>query len=145
MPYPEKLKELIKQVEKTRVERVERKKKDEEVPFLSLDERKVMLENHPDFKSEGRRELQVGSSKGYAIAHEMADLLEARSRVDPDKIDLSNPAFETDVLVIGGGGAGSSASLIAQEMGVKVTLVNKLRHGDANTVRRTRPTITTST
>ncbi len=134
MPYPEKLKELIKQVEKTRPERVERKKRDEEVPFLSLDERKVMLENHPDFKEEGRRELKVGASKGYAIAHEMADLLEAKSRVDPDKVDLSKPDFETDVLVIGGGGAGSSASLIAQELGVKVTLVNKLRHGDANTM-----------
>ncbi len=134
MPYPEKLKELIKTVEATRVERVERKKKDQEVPFLSLDERKVMLENHPDFKQEGRRELQVGASKGYAIAHEIADLLEARSRVDPDRVDLSKPDLETDVLVIGGGGAGTSAALLAQEQGVKVTVINKLRHGDANTM-----------
>jgi succinate dehydrogenase/fumarate reductase flavoprotein subunit len=134
MPYPEKLKELIKQVEATRADRVERKKKDQEVPFLSLDERKVMLENHPDFKAEGRRELKVGKSKGYAIAHEIADLLEAKSRVDPDRIDLSNPDFETDVLVIGGGGAGTSAAILASENGAKVTVVNKLRHGDANTM-----------
>jgi len=134
MPYPEKLKTLIKKVEATRVERVERKKKDEEVPFLSLDERKVMLENHPDFKQEGRRELKVGKSKGYAIAHEIADLLEAKSRVDPDKVDLSNPDIETDVLIIGGGGAGTSAAILASENGAKVTVVNKLRHGDANTM-----------
>ena len=134
MPYPEKLQKLIEVVEKTRPERVARKKAGEEVPFLSLDERKVMLENHPDFKQEGRRELKVGASKGYAIAHEMADLLEARSRVDPDAIDLSSPAIETDVLVIGGGGAGSSAALLALEAGARVLLVNKLRHGDANTM-----------
>jgi len=134
MPYPEKLKELIKKGEATRAERVERKKRDEEVPFLSLDERKVMLENHPDFQEEGRRELKVGASKGYAIAHEIADLLEAKSRVDPDKVDLSKPDFETDVLVIGGGGAGTSAAILASENGAKVTVVNKLRHGDANTM-----------
>ena len=59
------------------------------------------------------RELKVGPSKGYAIAHEFAALLEATSRVDPDKIDLANPAYETDVLIIGGGGAGTSAAILA--------------------------------
>ncbi len=134
MPYPPQLEELIKAVEKTRVERVERKKAGKEVPFLSLDERKVMLNHHPDFKEEGRRELKVGPSKGYKIAHEMADLIEAKSRVDPDSIDLSNPDIDTDVLILGAGGAGTSAALLAQEAGAKVTMVTKLRHGDANTM-----------
>ena len=70
MPYPPQLKELIKVVEKTRAERVERKKAGKEVPFLSLDERKEMLRHHPDFKEEGRRALKVGPNKGYQIAHE---------------------------------------------------------------------------
>ncbi len=134
MPYTPELKELIKKVEATRAERVERKKRGEEVPFLSLDERKERLKFHPDFKEEGRRELKVGPSKGYAIAHEIADLLEATSRVAPDKIDLSNPAYETDVLIIGGGGAGTSAAILAQEQGAKVIIATKLRHGDANTM-----------
>lgn len=134
MPYPEKLQELIKTVEKTRADRVKRKLAGDEVPFLSLDERKVMLENHPDYKKEGRRPLKVGKSKDYAIAHEMADLLEAYSRVDPAKVDLSKVALQTDVLVIGGGGAGTSAAILAAENGAKVTLVTKLRHGDANTM-----------
>jgi len=134
MPYPESLKELIKAVEKTRPERVERKKKGEEVPFMSLDERKDILKYHPDFKDEGRREVQVGPSKGYKIAHEMVDLLEARSRVDPAKVDLTSVDHETDVLVIGGGGAGTAAALLAQEKGAKVIIATKLRHGDANTI-----------
>lgn len=134
MPYPEELKKLIKIVEGTRAERVARKKAGEEIPFLSLEQRKQRLNYHPDFQEEGRRPLKVGPSKGYAIAHEFADLLEAKSRIDPNKIDLSRWDLETDVLVIGGGGAGSSAALLAQEHGAKVLLATKLRHGDANTM-----------
>jgi len=134
MPYTPELKELIKKVEATRAGRVERKRRDEEVPFLDLDQRKEMLKFHPDFKEEGRRELRVGASKGYAIAHEIADLLEATSRVPPEKVDLSNPTYSTDVLVIGGGGAGTSAAILAQERGAKVIIATKLRHGDANTM-----------
>ena len=134
MPYTEELKQLIKVVEKTRPERVERKKRDEEIPFLSLDERKDRLTYHPDFKEEGRREITVGASKGYRVAHEMVDMLEARSRLDPAKADLSKVALETDVLVIGGGGAGTSAALLAAQNGAKVVLATKLRHGDANTM-----------
>ncbi len=134
MPYTPELKELIKKVEATRAERVKRKERGEEVPFLDLDQRKERLKFHPDFKQEGRRELKVGPSKGYAIAHEIADLLEATSRVDPDKVDLSRPAYETDVLIIGGGGAGTSAAILAAEQGAKVLLATKLRHGDANTM-----------
>jgi succinate dehydrogenase/fumarate reductase flavoprotein subunit len=134
MPYPEELKKLIKVVESTRAERVERKKRNEEVPFLSLDDRKEMLRYHPDVKEEGRREVRVGKSKGYRIAHEMADLLEAKCRVNPELVDLSKVDYETDVLVIGGGGAGTSAAILAQANGAKVIIATKLRHGDANTM-----------
>ncbi|MFH1626208.1 MAG: FAD-binding protein [Pseudomonadota bacterium] len=134
MPYPKELKELIKIVEKTRPERVARKKRNEEVPFLSLEERQKILDYHPDFKEEGRREIKIGPNKGYRIAHEMVDMLESRSRVDPDLVDLSQIDYETDVLVIGGGGAGTSAALLAQEQGAKAIIATKLRHGDANTM-----------
>jgi succinate dehydrogenase/fumarate reductase flavoprotein subunit len=134
MPYPESLKELIKVVEKTRPERVAKKRAGEEVPFMSLEEREKILDFHPDFKEEGRREIKVGPSKGYRIAHEMVDVLEARSRVNPADVDLSKVDYETDVLVLGGGGAGTSAALLAEENGAKVILATKLRHGDANTM-----------
>lgn len=135
MAYPESLKALIKKVEATRPARVERKKAGKEIPAMSLDEREDILQKfHPDYIPGTRRELKVGPSKGYAVAHEFADLLESRSRVDPDKVDLSKIDYETDVLVIGGGGAGTAAALLAQENGAKVILATKLRHGDANTM-----------
>jgi succinate dehydrogenase/fumarate reductase flavoprotein subunit len=134
MPYTRELEELIKVVEKTRADRVAHKRAGGEVPFLTLEERKKRLEFHPDFKEEGRRPLRVGASKGYRIAHEFADLLEAKSRVAPEKIDLSRADHETDVLILGGGGAGTSAAIIAQERGARVIIATKLRHGDANTM-----------
>jgi len=133
MPYTPELKALIKVVEQTRTERVALKKRGGEFPMMSLDERERMLAYHPDYKEEGRRALRVGPSKGYRIAHEFADILEAWSRVNPEQVDLS-PDIETDVLVIGGGGAGTSAALLAAQNGAQVIIATKLRHGDANTM-----------
>ncbi|MCP4715924.1 MAG: FAD-binding protein, partial [Deltaproteobacteria bacterium] len=135
MPYPEKLREQIKIIEKSRPERVERKKAGQEVPAMTLDERAAILEKyHPDYIPGTRRELKIGPSKGYAVAHEFADILEANSRVNPGRIDLDSPDYVTDVLVLGGGGAGTSAALLARENGASVILATKLRLGDANTM-----------
>ena len=135
MPYTAELKELIKKVEATRPARVEKKKRGEEFSVLSLKEREERLRKyHPDFVEGARREIRVGPNKGYAISPEIVALLEARSRVNPDSIDLNKIAYETDVLIIGGGGAGTAAALTAQEKGAKVLIATKLRHGDANTM-----------
>jgi len=135
MGYTAELMELIKRVDKTRPERVKRKRASLEFPALTLDERDVRLKKyHPDYGPDALRELKVGPSKGYAVAQEFADLFEARSRVDPDKIDLNEVHYSTDVLVIGGGGAGTAAALLAQEQGAKVIIATKLRHGDSNTM-----------
>ena len=134
MPYTPELKKLIKKVEQTRPARVEKKRNGEEFPALSLQEREAILRFHPDFKEEGRTEILVGPNKGYRIAKEMVSLFHAKSRVDPDAIDLSKPDFETDVLIVGGGGAGGSAALLARENGAKVLIATKLRMGDANTM-----------
>ncbi len=135
MPYTEELKSLIKVVEKTRPQRLARKKRGEEFPKMPPDETEAILKKfHPDYKEEGRRELKVGPSKGYRIAQEFADLLEAWSRLEPDGIDLSRVDIEADVLIIGGGGAGTAAALLAEQSGARVVMATKLRHGDANTM-----------
>jgi succinate dehydrogenase/fumarate reductase flavoprotein subunit len=135
MPYTSDLRELIKRVEATRPARVEKKKRGEEFPLLSLKEREERLRKyHPDFIEGARKEIRVGPNKGYVISPEFVDLLEAKSRVNPDLVDLAKVAYETDVLILGGGGAGTAAALTAQENGAKVLIATKLRHGDANTM-----------
>jgi succinate dehydrogenase / fumarate reductase flavoprotein subunit/L-aspartate oxidase len=135
MPYPPELLELIKAVEKTRPARIERKRRGEEVPPLTLEEREERLKKyHPDFKADSRTEIRVGVSKGYAISPEIVATLEARSRVNPEDVDLDEIDYDCDVLVIGGGGAGASAALMASKEGAKVIIATKLRLGDANTM-----------
>ena len=135
MPYTAGLKELIRVVERTRPARVRRKRAGEEFPTLSLEERAERLRRyHPDAREGSRTPIRVGPSRGYEVSPEIVALLEARSRVDPDRIDLKSWAHETDVLVIGGGGAGTSAALNALQGGARVLIATKLRHGDANTM-----------
>jgi len=124
------MEESIRKVEATRERRLK-----EELPRIPVGERMPVLKAfHPDFIKAGMRELLVGPNKGERTPNELADLLEGNSRIDPDKIDLSRVDYNVDVLVIGAGGAGASAALIAQETGADVLLVTKLRLGDANTV-----------
>ena len=129
MTYTPEMLESIKLVEATRPARYK-----QVFPSMSLEERKVVLDAfHPDFLVEGIRELKIGSSKGSRTPIELADVMEGRPHIGPD-FDLSQPELETDVLIVGGGGAGASAALLAQENGAKVTIVTKLRFGDANTM-----------
>lgn len=135
MGYEPYMKELIKKVEASRRERVQQAKEGKHFPCFSSEEgMKLMKEFHPDYKEGGKRELAVGASKGSVVPNELADVLEARSTLDPAAIDLSRVDYDVDVLVIGGGGAGSAAALIAQENGAKVLIATKLRHGDSNTM-----------
>ena len=133
--YTEKFKDLIKNVEATRAERVAQAKNGESFPALTMDQRKEWLNNyHPDYKSEGRREVLVGPNKGDILPEEVAELLESKSKLDIPSINLDKADYETDVLIIGGGGAGTAAALTAEESGCKVIVATKLRHGDSNTV-----------
>ena len=130
MAYPESMMESIKRLEATRETRIEQK-----IPLLSLSEREVLLKQyHPDYREGVRREIQVGVNRGERIPNELADLFVGESIVDPDHFDLSNPKYEADVLVIGGGGGGVTASIFAKENGAKVILATKMRIGDSNTI-----------
>ncbi|MDY7034881.1 MAG: FAD-binding protein [Thermodesulfobacteriota bacterium] len=135
MGYTPELKEYIKRVEATRPARVEMARRNEHYPPLGLEQREEVLNKyHPDYQEEGRRIVRVGANKGDLFQEEVADLLESKSMIRPENVDLSKIDYDTDVLIIGGGGAGTSAALMASEGGAKVIMATKLRHGDANTI-----------
>ncbi len=128
--YREEERELIKRVEATRPQRV-----GIDFPRMSPEEKiDVLNENHPDYSDKGFRTLRCGVNRGERVPQELADLIEARSRLDAEKINLERIDYDVDVLIIGGGGAGAAAALEANERGAKVLITTKLRFGDANTI-----------
>lgn len=135
MGYTPALMELIKKVEATRSARVEKARKGEHFPALTLEQRKEWLQKyHPDYKPDGRRKLKIGPNKGTELPDEVADVIESKSVLTGRKLDLARVDYDTDLLVIGAGGAGTAAALAAQEAGLNVLVSTKLRHGDSNTV-----------
>ena len=102
---------------------------------LTAEEKEALLNQyHPDYKNDGFTTIQVGPNKGERAPVELNDMIEAHSRIANEAIDLSKIDYDVDVLVIGGGGAGSSAAIEAHEAGANVMIVTKLRIGDANTM-----------
>ena len=102
---------------------------------MTAEEKDTLLKKfHPDYRAEQFTELRFGPNRGQKVPLELAELLEGESRILHEQFDLTKPDYETDVLIIGGGGAGCSAAIEADKAGVKVMVVTKLRMGDANTM-----------
>jgi aspartate oxidase len=128
--YSQEMRHSLEKVTATRNERMK-----QPFPKLSPDEKKLLLEKfHPDYKPGTTRKLLVGANKGQTIVNELGDILEAYSRINPQKMDPSRIDIRTDVLIIGAGGAGAAAALVAHQEGARVLLCTKLRFGDANTM-----------
>jgi len=131
--YPKEIQESIERVEATRPARMATKP-----PRLTLQEQEALLKGfHPDYRPEGKRKLKVGASWGEPVPHELADLLEAYPLLDPREVDVSQPDHDVDVLVIGGGGAGTVAAIWAHQSGIpaeRILIATKLRHGDSNSI-----------
>ena len=127
--YTDEQLESMKKVEATRASRIQNL----HARMTAEEKDAVLAEFHPDYITSAYEELKVGPNKGGKVLHELAALLQGRSRVLDMDIDLTKPDYDVDVLVIGGGGAGSSAAIEAHEKGANVMIVTKLRLGDANT------------
>ena len=131
--YPDYMMESIKMVERTRKARI-----GNNLPLMSLEDREVILNKfHPDFKAHEKRPLQIGPNTGDRMPLEIIRLLEAPPLLNPDEVDLSHIDYDVDVLIIGGGGAGTVASLWANMSGVpadRILISTKLRHGDSNSM-----------
>lgn len=102
---------------------------------MTADEKDALLAKfHPDYKKDEFTVLSAGVNRGDEVPTQLAELLQGKSRISASDVDLSSPDYDTDVLIIGGGGAGASAAIEADEAGVKTMIVTKLRIGDANTM-----------
>jgi len=135
--YPEYMAESLRKVTQTRPRRLELGKKSDPVfPLMTAAERNTVLNGfHPDFLADARRSVRIGPNRGEILTTEVADLLESHSWLKKRNIDLSRPHIETDLLIIGGGGAGCSAALVAmREQGMRSVIATKLRLGDANSM-----------
>ena len=105
--YTQEMLESIKKVEATRAARLGM-----EPRRMTADEKDALLhEFHPDYIESAYENLKIGPNKGEKVLHELASLLQGKSRTEGLKIDLEHPDYDVDVLVIGGGGAGSSAAI----------------------------------
>ena len=106
-----------------------------EPPRMTADEKDALLAAyHPDYKKSEFSPLRIGPNKGEQVPHELCEMLEAHSRISAADVDLDDVRYDVDVLIIGGGGAGASAAIEADEAGAKTMIVTKLRIGDANTM-----------
>ena len=134
--YPAYMNESLEKVARSRPKRFELAKSGKPVyPPMNAEEREDVLNKfHPDYKPDSKRKLGVGPNKGDLISTEVADMLEAHSRISADQFSLTKPDYETDLLIIGGGGAGCAAAIEARTLGVRSIISTKLRLGDANSM-----------
>ena len=120
----------IKKVEASRPQRI-----GADLRRMTAEEKQELLKKfHPDYREDGFVYLAVGPNKGEKVPTELGQLLHGKSRVLGKDVDLDDIFYDTDVLIIGGGGAGASAAIEADNKGARVTIVTKLRMGDANTM-----------
>ena len=134
--YPDYMHDSLKKVDETRQKRLELERSGKHVfPPMTAEERQDVLNKfHPDYKPESRRQVHIGPNKGELLTTEVADILESHSRIESKLFDLTTPDYETDILIVGAGGAGCAAAIIARQNGAQSIISTKLRMGDANSM-----------
>ena len=128
--YPEKFQKSLAAVEAAR----EANTAYEPARMTAKEKEDLLAAYHPDYKKSEFATLKIGANKGESVPHELCEMLQAHSRISASDVDLSDVAYDVDVLIIGGGGAGASAAIEADNVGAKTMIVTKLRIGDANTM-----------
>jgi len=134
--YPEYMQASLEKVKATRPARLEKAKAGREViERMSLAEREEVLSGfHPDYQPDARKPIRIGHNKGEEMTSRVVDLLESYPSINPGDFDLSEPDFDTDVLIIGAGGGGCMAAIQVANAGLNSVLATKLRVGDSNSM-----------
>ena len=128
--YPEEFEKSLKAVEAAREANIAY----EPARMTAQEKDDLLSAYHPDYKKSEFSTLKIGPNKGENVPHELCEMLQAHSRISADDVDLNDVKYDVDVLIIGGGGAGASAAIEADNAGAKTMIVTKLRIGDANTM-----------
>ncbi len=128
--YAKEFEESLRAVEASRAANIAY----EPVRMTAKEKEDLLAAYHPDYKKSEFAQLRIGPNKGEMVPHELCEMLEAHSRIKAEDIDLEDVRYDVDVLIIGGGGAGASAAIEADQAGAKTMIVTKLRIGDANTM-----------
>ena len=105
--YSEKFQQSIAAVEAAREQNIAL----EPARMTAQQKEELLAAYHPDYKQDEFEKLKIGPNKGQKVPKELAAMLQAHSRIQADSVDLSRPAYDVDVLIIGGGGAGASAAI----------------------------------
>ena len=98
--YSEKFQKSLAAVEAARDKNVAL----EPVRMTAQQKTDLLAAYHPDYRQDQFDELKIGPNKGDKVPKELAEILQAHSRICADCVDLKNPDYDVDVLVIGGGG-----------------------------------------
>ncbi len=134
--YPDYMADSLKKVVGTRTKRLALAKTGKPVfaPMTAKERQKALDDFHPDYMADAKRKVHVGPNAGEEFTGEVTEILESHSWIKPEQIDLDNPHHETDLLIIGGGGAGCGAAITAMQHGINSFIVTKLRLGDSNSM-----------
>ena len=128
--YSKEFQESLKAVEAARKDNIAYEPK----RMTAQEKDDLLAAYHPDYKKSEFSELKIGPNKGESVPHELCEMLQAHSRISASDVNLDDVTYDVDVLIIGGGGAGASAAIEADNAGAKTMIVTKLRMGDANTM-----------
>ena len=103
----------------------------------ALEDNCIVLRGTLDRWDDVVRAGQMAATK-YSTCHVVNDITFTGGKDAPMRVPaLRDDALDgqtPDVLIIGGGGAGASAAIEADNVGAKTMIVTKLRIGDANTM-----------
>ena len=90
--YAEQFQKSLKAVEEAREANIAY----EPARMTAKEKEDLLAAYHPDYKQDEFSVLQIGPNKGDKVPKELAEMLQAHSRITSGEVDLTTPASEPD-------------------------------------------------